>query len=303
MQHLDLFSGIGGFALAARWAGIETVGFCEIEEYPRKVLAKNFPGVTIHHDIRELDGNEYAGIDIITGGYPCQPFSTAGKRKGQADDRHLWPEMLRVITQARPVWVIAENVAGHITMGLDQVLADLESEGYTSRTVVIPACGVDAQHRRERVWIIANTNGELLREQSRGSCGAHRKSQALPSIDGKEQLVAGTMADSCGRRLGATGEREVQQQRGAKTVSTSETVADTEGGNVRRRDGIKIERQGEEPRESGRRDGGSWAPEPGVGRVAHGIPDRMDRIRGLGNAIVPQVAYQILKAINQQDSI
>ena len=133
MQHLDLFSGIGGFALAARWAGIETVGFCEIEDFPRKVLAKNFPGIKIHEDIKDLNGEEYEGIDIITGGYPCQPFSVAGKRRGTEDNRHLWPEMLRVVQQARPDWVVCENVAGHITMGLDEVLADLGNEGYTSQ--------------------------------------------------------------------------------------------------------------------------------------------------------------------------
>ena len=267
MKHLDLFSGIGGFALAARWAGIQTVGFCEIEEYPRKVLAKNLPGVPIHHDIRELDGNEYESIDIITGGYPCQPFSTAGKRKGQEDDRHLWPEMLRVITQARPAWVIAENVAGHITMGLDQVLADLEGEGYTSRTVVIPAVAVDAKHRRDRVWVLGS-NAERLRGSKQ-----EREHQ------GSEECNGG-----CKNRLDARS-----------------NVADSSSCNVRSSDSIKIERQREEFRKSSRPNGGSWAPEPAVGRVAHGIPNRMDRIRGLGNAIVPQAAYEIFNAISTLD--
>lgn len=154
---MDLFSGIGGFALAASWAGIETVAFCEIEDFSRKVLQKNFPGVLIHNDIRELDGKEYAGIDLITGGYPCQPFSTAGKRKGVDDPRHLWPEMFRVIQQARPTWVLCENVEGHITNGLDSVCDDLESEGYQVQPLVIPACAVESPHIRNRVWIIANS--------------------------------------------------------------------------------------------------------------------------------------------------
>jgi DNA (cytosine-5)-methyltransferase 1 len=140
MKHLDLFSGIGGFALAARWAGIETIAFCEIKEFPRKVLEKNFPGIPIHNDMRELDGKQYEGIDLITGGYPCQPFSTAGKRKGSDDQRHLWSEMFRVIKQAKPTWVVCENVAGHISMGLDEVLVDMENEGYTGQAFVIPAC-------------------------------------------------------------------------------------------------------------------------------------------------------------------
>lgn len=157
-RHLDLFSGIGGFALAAKWAGFETVAFCEIEEYPRKVLAKNFPGVPVHNDIKDLNGGEYEGIELITGGYPCQPFSVAGKRRGKEDHRHLWPEMLRVITQARPAWVVCENVAGHVTLGLDKVLTDLEHEGYSARAFVIPACGADARHQRDRVWIVGNSN-------------------------------------------------------------------------------------------------------------------------------------------------
>ena len=154
MKHLDLFSGIGGFALAAQWAGIETVAFCEIDKFCHKVLQKNFPRVPIHDDIRTLRGEDYAGIDIITGGYPCQPFSTAGKRKGADDPRHLWPEMFRIIRQARPTWVVCENVAGHVSMGLDKVLSDMEGINYTGQPIIIPACAKDAPHERKRVWIV-----------------------------------------------------------------------------------------------------------------------------------------------------
>lgn len=123
MRHLDLFSGIGGFALAARWMGWETVQFVELDKFCQRVLEKNFPGVPIHGDIKTFDGTRFRGaVDIVTGGFPCQPFSTAGKRKGKADDRYLWPEMLRVIGEARPTFVVGENVAGIISMGLDQVL-------------------------------------------------------------------------------------------------------------------------------------------------------------------------------------
>ena len=160
MKHLDLFSGIGGFALAAKWLGIETVAFCEIEEFPQKVLKKNFPHIPIHNDVRKTDEFvQYRGeTDILTGGYPCQPFSVAGKRRGEEDDRHLWPAMLEIIKTVRPSWVLAENVAGHIKMGLDQVLSDLEGEGYSARAVVVPACAVNAPHRRDRVWILAHSN-------------------------------------------------------------------------------------------------------------------------------------------------
>lgn len=234
--HLDLFSGIGGFALAARWAGFETVAFCEIEEFPRKVLAKNFPGVPIHRDIKDLDGSEYAGIELITGGYPCQPFSVVGKRQGAKDDRHLWPEMRRVIAQAKPRWVVAENVTGHITMGLDNVLSDLERDNYTAGAVIVPAASVGALHKRERVWVVAHSNN--WDDKS----GAVTRSTVCPEIE--KQRADG---DACSASWGFD----------------------------------------------------RWAAvKPGVPIVADGIPGRVDRFRAAGNAIVPQVAYEILRAIS-----
>ena len=159
-KHLDLFSGIGGFALAAKWCEIETVAFCEIDQYCQKVLNKNFPGIKIHEEIKELNGNDYKGIDIITGGYPCQPFSVAGSQKATKDDRHLWPEMFRIIAQARPTWIICENVYGHVALGLDKVLHDLEGESYAARTFIIPALATGANHNRERVFIVAYSTGD-----------------------------------------------------------------------------------------------------------------------------------------------
>ena len=163
MKHLDLFSGIGGFALAARWVGWETVGFCEIDPYCQQVLRKHWPDVPIYDDVRELTGETVGHVDIITGGYPCQPFSVAGKRRGEADDRHLWPEFARLIRELRPRWVVGENVAGHINMGLDDVLSDLEGLGYTWEAFVIPACAVNAPHRRDRVWFVADSLGTGIR--------------------------------------------------------------------------------------------------------------------------------------------
>ncbi len=161
---LDLFAGIGGFSYAGEKlvGGFETVAFCEYDEHAQKVLRKHWPDTEIIGDIRELanDADRFRGmVDIVTGGYPCQPFSTAGKRLGHQDDRHLWPEMLRVIKAVRPRWVIGENVAGHISMGLDTVLSDLEAAGYTSRCYVIPAVATGAPHRRDRCWIVANADG------------------------------------------------------------------------------------------------------------------------------------------------
>ena len=223
--HIDLFSGIGGFALAARWAGVETVAFCEIEPYAQRVLRKNFPGVPIIEDVRDFPADEFQRPWLITGGYPCQPFSQAGKRRGEEDDRHLWPAMFEIIRSCRPDWVLAENVAGHVSMGLDEVLSDLESEDYTVQPLIIPACAVDAPHRRDRVWIVGNSNSGRFKK-----CKSKKKSLSDFNLE-------------------------------------NESV------------------------------GGLWSAEPSVGRVAHGIPSRVDRLRGLGNAIVPQVAFEIINAM------
>lgn len=188
MRVLDLFSGIGGFSLGLERAGMQTVAFCERDEYCRAVLAKHWPGVPCFDDIHNIDADglgRLGRIDLVCGGFPCQPFSVAGRQKGKDDDRHLWPEMHRVIALARPTWVIGENVAGLIAMALDDVLADLESIGYTTRTFVIPAAAVGAPHRRDRLWIIAtNTNGAELRKQSGRSDGTNGKSSLQPGCDG-----------------------------------------------------------------------------------------------------------------------
>lgn len=157
MRVLDLFSGIGGFSLGLEAAGMKTIAFCEKEPFCRKVLKKHWPEIPCYEDIKTLDGSQFHGTaDIVCGGYPCQPFSVAGKRQAEEDERHLWPEMLRIIQGVRPRWVIAENVAGHIELGFDEVAASLESEGFTVWPFVIPACAVDAPHRRDRIWIVAH---------------------------------------------------------------------------------------------------------------------------------------------------
>jgi len=231
-SHLDLFSGIGGFALAAKWHGMETVAFCEIDPWAQRVLNKNFPGVPIHEDVKQLSGKQYEGIDLITGGYPCQPFSLSGERRGAEDDRHLWPEVRRITAEARPRWVLCENVIGHVTLGLDEVLDDLESLGYTcAPPVVLPACAVGKWHRRDRVWIIAHDSSQHL--------------QKPEVVDAKTQLPEpGRVSDEARLR-----------------------VAEWE------------------------------ADQPSMVGVAHGIPHWVDRARGTGNAIVPELAYEILSAM------
>jgi len=211
MKHLDLFSGIGGFALAARWAGIETVGFCEIDGECVKVLNKHWPEIKKHTDIRELDGRDYEGIDIITGGYPCQPFSVAGSQKAQKDDRHLWPEMFRVIAQAKPTWAICENVYGHIKLGLDSVQHDLESIGYATQPFIIPALAAGANHNRDRVFVVAYTASDGLDEGATSTCNgqANEHCKKRPNQNSNDE-------GCCGLRFGVDWRGEKIGRRGTK---------------------------------------------------------------------------------------
>lgn len=169
LTHLSLCSGIGGLDLAAESAGFVTIGQCEYADYQTKVLERHWPDVPRWRDIRTLNGENFYDrtgqrtVDVISGGIPCQPFSVAGKRRSKEDDRYLWPEMFRVIQELCPLWVVVENVTGIINLALNQVLSDLESIGYEGQTFVIPACGVDAPHKRERVCIVAHAvNGSSV---------------------------------------------------------------------------------------------------------------------------------------------
>lgn len=262
LRHLDLFSGIGGFALGLRMAsGFETVGFCEIDPFCQRVLRKHWPEVPIYGDIRELPTNEFMGVDIITGGFPCQPFSVAGNQRGAEDDRHLWPEMFRVIKEVRPTWVLSENVFGFINMELDNTLSDLESEGYSCQTFIIPALAVDAKHRRDRVWIVAYA--ECTRRQSREIYS--RNNIQTPSGKKANTLVSAS--------------------EGQQTMANHDSI------HVQR----SHYRQGQEKSQRSCR----WEPEPCVDRVAHGVSNRVDRLKGLGNAVVPQIVAEFGYMIHQ----
>ena len=201
LTHLSLFSGIGGLDLAAEMAGIRTVGQCEYADFQTKILEKHWPDVPRWRDIRTLTGEgfyEKTGlrtVDIVSGGFPCQPFSVAGKRKGKDDDRYLWPEMLRVIHEIKPTWVIGENVPGIVNLALDTVLSDLENEGYEVQPFIIPACGVDAPHKRNRVCILA---------YSVNRSSALRRDRFIPT----SEKDAGKRDDNRGRtQVAFTGER------------------------------------------------------------------------------------------------
>jgi DNA (cytosine-5)-methyltransferase 1 len=251
---------------------METVGFCEIEDYPRRLLGKHFPGVPIHRDIRDLDGHQYEGTEVITAGFPCQPFSTAGKRRGKEDNRYLWPELVRVLREARPTWFLGENVSGIINLALDTVLSDLEAQDYEVETFLVPACSQNAPHRRERVWIIAHS--EVERKSSKHDNGERDQSNKENRIPFKSRGSSSikSLADS-----------EIERIQGLWSSGIEESHSHAEQ---------------EVPLCRYERIGSSyWETEPNVGRVADGIPDRVDRLKGLGNAIVPQVAYQFLRAI------
>jgi len=159
VRFVSLFAGIGGFDLGLERAGMQCVGQVEIDPYCQSILSKRWPNIKRIGDIRDVTAETFGPVELICGGFPCQPFSVAGQRKGKADNRFLWPEMCRIIQAYRPTWVLGENVAGIIDMALDDVLSDLESYGYTVQCFIIPACAVDAAHRRDRVWIIANSAG------------------------------------------------------------------------------------------------------------------------------------------------
>jgi|TARA_B100000085_G_C18552491_1_gene516500 DNA (cytosine-5)-methyltransferase 1 len=361
LKHVDLCSGIGGFALGFGWAELShPVLFCDIEPWSRKILAKHWPDVKIAEDVKEL-ANDPDGLvpdcDILTAGYPCQPFSVAGKQRGEEDDRHIWPEIFRIIKAKRPNWIVCENVYGHISMGLDTVLSDLETEGYSCQPFIVPACAVNAPHRRDRLWIVGYTEhdgssateitGKHGQDEERRS---ERKSKAEQSArtgqPKNNENVGDTENNRCDRgatpvrREGAQNKQVEQFSVRGKLSRPSENVAHansdrTERDKSENREGSGVVKNSadvaytDNKRSQGRLSGGKdaerqsehghtrcssavhrqpteewWAAEPNVGRVANGIPKRVDRLKGLGNAIVPQIAMQIglcIKQVNEQN--
>ena len=370
LKILDLFSGIGGFSVGLERTGYyETVAFCEIDKYCKLLLQKHWKGVKIYDDVKKItkEGFQADGIefpDVITGGFPCQPFSVAGKQKGTSDDRHLWPEMFRIIQAFKPRFVIGENVRGIINIQdgvvFENVCTDLESEGYEVQPFIIPAAGVGAPHRRERVWIIAireesmvnsehngsptstiegssaassddNEKGQIKTSEFEGTSGSRndedvantegerlqrsRREESSGDFHGLEQdpkRIESEIRSESERRSGIPadvddtesfssdvgGREEHQTERDGQRKIRGEDSTDASNTNRTgsQRLGSEHELRDSEKEKQPRRISW-WDIEPNVGRVAHGVSGRVHRLKGLGNAIVPQIAETIGRAI------
>ena len=291
MKHFSLCSGIGGLDLAAEWAGFETVAQCEIDDYASKVLAKNFKGVPNLHDIRTVAnerlreyGIEPAEITVISAGFPCQPYSLAGKGRGDCDERDLWGEVARMLGEIKPRWFVGENTPGLFARQnqryFRRVLNDLTALGYSVGWGIWGACDVGAPHKRDRVFIVGRyTDGvckqEKLKIQERQNAESCRAGGN----------ISDTACEPKGRlSFGATSAYSVFGKLcNAVSNADSERKLQSEGGKQNKREWVC--------------DGSWWQTEPDVGRVVNGVPARVDRLRCLGNAVVPQQAYPVFEAI------
>ena len=305
MKVLDLFSGIGGFALGLEAAGFETAAFCEIDPYAQKVLKKNWPGVPIYDDVRRITADRLVsdgiGVDVITGGFPCQDISVAGNQKGiDAERSGLWSECSRLLGDIRPRYAIFENVTNLLNGDggnwFKRVLWDISSVGYDAEWHCIPASAIGAYHHRDRVWIVAypnsdsqsgvalnageihppslftypNSGGVRQKQEPRAEC----KGATLPELNGEAQLLADTLYAGLQRRLHWRQDEEWQGES--------------------RHLGCGSAAYGQ-PRKN------QWDAEPNVGRVANGVPARSHRLRCLGNAVVPQIPELIGRQIMEAE--
>jgi DNA (cytosine-5)-methyltransferase 1 len=277
MRVGSLFSGIGGFDLGLERCGMEIVWQVENEPYCRKVLAKHWPNVPCYEDIHDVGAHNLEEVDVICGGFPCQPVSTAGKQRGQDDERWLWPEFARILRELRPRYALVENVPGLLVRGMGDVLRDLAAAGYDAEWGCISAASVGAPHLRKRIFVIAHTDSGELRDEPRGWNGSSGSGASVVGHDGEEGVVAHT--DSGGREVfGVAQPRRIEGARRGVTDGCSE-------------DGRLKYTTGRE----------HWAVESSLGRVAHGVSHRVDRLRALGNAIVPQVAEWIGRRLPSEE--
>jgi DNA (cytosine-5)-methyltransferase 1 len=306
MRHGSLFSGIGGFDLASEWMGWENVFHCEWNTFGQKVLNYYWPNAITYNDITKTDFTIHRGsIDILTGGFPCQPYSSAGKRKGKEDERHLWPEMLRAIREIQPTWIVGENVRGLVNWNgglvFDEVQAELEAEGYQVTPFLLPACGVNAPHRRDRIWFVAYnaSYSNLFRFDKRIQYNEVNTSKARINAFSNinKGHVNGNVTDSKCIRLehGTEGGKIREEETNSSRKRSKSSLP------------IKAISNGYKSR---------WQNFPTVSPICDGDDGLSDRLDGItfskwrnesikagGNAIVPQVVYQIFKAIDQYNEL
>ena len=304
----SLFSGIGGLDLGLERSGMEVIWQSEIDPYASKVLAKHWPKVPNYGNIKTINWGDIVRPDVICGGYPCQPFSTAGKRNGADDSRHLWPWVREAISELRPNYAILENVRGHITLGLSEVLGELASIGYDAEWQIVSANSVGAPHLRERIIILAYPNsGRQQERQSEAKPNVGVSSSSQSSANAVRELADADSsrcvyrqpqiftADRWFNALSLIGSSSTKmaysQSVGLQGSSDLATIKDEKSGH-----GVTGDNCGTQPGDDW------WKVEPDVGRVAHGIPSRVDRLRGLGNAVVPQVAELIGRMVIDYDT-
>ena len=342
MTGLSLFSGIGGLDLAFEWAGGTVTAMCEIDPFCRKVLRKHWPDVPLFGDVKEVKGADVGAIDVVYGGFPCQPFSLAGDRKGRDDTRYLWPEFSRLVGEIGPRWIVAENVPGILSIAADDVCQDLERLGYCVGVWNFEALAVGAPHRRARIFFVAHA-GRGMRQR----CAVSGEVRGIPKVgatigversggpslsDGEIICRNDTGVEEAGEHQGhfkagrfrglslsdaySTGQLQpqghVEELRGRSSYPCNEDIADADSQRCEeQRNGIPAEQKlgGAERRSQGKPkpglgggfDGvspwldGDW--ENGIPRVSRGVPDRVARLKALGNAVVPQQAYPIFRAI------
>lgn len=320
MNHLGLFEGIGGFSYAASLMGWKTLAWCEWNEFGQKVLRHHFPEAEGFGDITKTDFRKYANrIDILTGGFPCQPYSVAGKRKGKEDERHLWPEMLRAIREIQPTYVVGENVGGLVNwnggMVFDEVQTDLEAEGYEVQPFILPACAKNAPHRRDRVWFIAysNRNGHQSREFGENRCKKEKSQSNMQKRewiwnDSRGTCEQGIIADTRCRDSRSDNKSEWASNNSSRCCVENNDANTECTGSQEQHTTTEPNKQGHSTRLFIEK----WSNFPIESPVCggnDGLPERLDNItfpkwrnesiKAYGNAIVPQVALEIFKALDK----
>jgi DNA (cytosine-5)-methyltransferase 1 len=312
MNHGSLFSGIGGFDLAAEWMGWHNEFHCEWMPFPRKVLNHYWPNSKSYEDITKTDFSIHRGsIDILTGGFPCQPYSSAGKRLGKEDERHLWPHMLRVISEIKPTYVVGENVRGLTNwnggMVFEEVCVDLESQGYEVQPILLPACAVGAPHRRDRIWFVAYSNNTSAEHaiQTRGNMST-----------GEVSSRTATNSDSIRQHECECDNEEFTNKRGINALNDSSENVEygviTDSKRVKGRNDVFNARNGRVKELDEKVFWNEFPTQHPICSGDDGLPTKLDgitfpkwrqeSIKGYGNAIVPQVAYQIFKVIAEMDA-